>query len=126
MTQSDIDRLIAKTGATVTGVNTELFRAPVDEESDEADFQWAVIKEAKRLGWHYYHTTISKRSKAGWPDLALWKSGRGLHLWELKTETGRLSAAQLTTIETMAEAGVEVKVFRPKDWPEIMAILTGA
>jgi hypothetical protein len=47
--------------------------------------------------------------KAGWPDLQFIVAGRALFL-ELKTDTGRVSAAQSAMHTTLRAAGAEVAV----------------
>lgn len=42
---------------------------------------------------------------------------------ELKSERGRLSAAQREWREALGMAGVRVRVWRPSDWDEIVEVL---
>ncbi|WP_051914610.1 VRR-NUC domain-containing protein [Thermorudis peleae] len=79
------------------------------------------------LGWQVYHTWISVRSPAGFPDLVLAKPGRPLILTELKTERGKLSPAQEAWLAVLQQVpGIIVRVWRPSDWDEIVAALQGA
>lgn len=44
---------------------------------------------------------------------------------ELKTERGKLSDDQVAVIESLRSAGVDVRLWRPSDWPgDIQATLT--
>ena len=59
----------------------------------EAQFQDTVIAMCKLLGIAWYHPFFSRRSAAGWPDLALCGES-GFLLRELKTAKGRLTRDQ--------------------------------
>lgn len=80
----------------------------------EATFQDAVVKLCKLLGVSCYHPYFSRRSAAGWPDLALC-GGNGFMTRELKTERGRLTADQRRWGEMLRQAGVSWDVWRPND-----------
>ncbi len=88
----------------------------------EAAFQKMVITLARLCGWRVYHTYDSRRSQAGFPDLVLIR-GQLLLFVELKTDTGRVTAEQKAWLAALAEAGQDVWVWRPADWPAIEAIL---
>jgi hypothetical protein len=92
--------------------------APVTEKA----FLRQVTDLAHILGWSPYHTTFSKWSEAGWPDLALVRSGR-LILAELKSEKGRLTPAQQVWLDRLRECPVEVYLWRPSDLEQIAQIL---
>jgi hypothetical protein len=90
----------------------------------EKRFQRAVVALAERAGWECYHTFNSKRSQAGWPDLALVR-GAVLILAELKTARGALSAPQRKWLAPLrAVPGVRVRLWRPTLWPAIAGELT--
>jgi hypothetical protein len=94
----------------------------------EKQFQEAVLEYAKLCGWRTYHPFDSRRSTHGYPDLTLVRDGT-LIFAELKTETGRLSAAQCDWLEDLAAVShgaapwVIVRTWRPADWPEIERLL---
>jgi hypothetical protein len=88
----------------------------------ERQFEAAVVEFAKLAGWRVYHPYDSRRSEAGWPDLAMVRAGR-LVLAELKSEKGRLSEAQAEWIEELRLAPIEMCVWRPSDWPTIEELL---
>lgn len=101
-------------------------------DQSEADLQSAVIEYAHLLGYKVFHVHDSRRQvrpgvyvgdsdAAGIPDLCL---ARERVIWaELKSRTGRLSAAQKEWIAVLKAAGQEVYVWRPGDWGEIERVL---
>lgn len=94
----------------------------------ERDLYERVREMALQLGWLVYHTYDSRRSYAGFPDVALAKPGRPLILAELKREGGRLSRAQEQWLAVLSQVpGIEVYVWRPRDWVsgEVEAVLRG-
>ena len=80
----------------------------------EAQFQDTVVAMCKLLGVAWFHPFFSRRSAAGWPDLALC-GGRGFILRELKTEKGRLTRDQQDWGSRLRNAGVSWDVWRPDD-----------
>lgn len=80
----------------------------------EEEFQADVLHIAKLTGWRTYHPYDSRRSTAGWPDLALVRGARFM-LRELKTEKGRVSPAQQEWLDDLQAAGVDADVWRPRD-----------
>lgn len=88
----------------------------------EKEWQKQVVELAGALGYRCYHTYFSIRSERGWPDLALFRPGRFL-LAELKTDKGKLTAAQEGMIADLQAAGVEVHVWRPRDWDTMARVL---
>jgi hypothetical protein len=87
----------------------------------EREWQSQVTQAARLLGWRVYHTHDSRRSEPGWPDLALVRDR--LVMAELKTDTGRLSKAQRDWVTSLANAGVEVYVWRPSDIDHVLRTL---
>ena len=92
-------------------------------QSSEEDFQATVIQVAQALGWKVYHTHDSRGSNEGFPDLVLVRRMHFLVV-ELKTEQGELSQAQTEWIEALEKANVDVRVWRPSNWPQIHKVLT--
>ena len=92
----------------------------------EAQFQGQVIGLASKMGWKCYHTHDSRRSTAGWPELALLKGGR-LVMAELKSEMGFATSAQREWLAGLDQvAGVEAYLWKPDDLDEIAAVLSHA
>lgn len=87
----------------------------------EAQFQRRItdLCDWLKLTWH--HETDSRRSKPGFPDLVV--VGNGVVFVEVKTQSGRLSLEQALWVNTLRQAGAEVHVWRPDQWPEIEARL---
>jgi hypothetical protein len=95
-------------------------RHALDRAATEADLQSAVIDLAAWSGWRSMHVrpvtdrdhrTRAPTTCAGWPDLVLWRPGQLLAV-ELKTQTGRLTAAQRDVLDSLAAAGLDVQVWR--------------
>lgn len=100
----------------------------------EAEFQEQVVTLARMMRWRTMHVrrSIGKghawttaTSVKGWPDLTLWRPGQFLMV-ELKTDTGPATDEQLVLLAELREAGVDARLWRPADWPEIQATLTAA
>jgi hypothetical protein len=102
----------------------ELADEPAPPITEKA-FQAEVIRLAKRNGWRCFHPYDSRRSKSGWPDLAMVHRSYGFVLAELKTADGRLSDAQEEWLADLREAGVRVYLWRPQDFEEIGSVLSG-
>lgn len=79
--------------------------------------QWMeqVIELATLYQWQHFHVYDSRRSDPGWPDLTLARPP-DLLFAELKTDRGRLSAAQRVWIEALRDCGQEIHVWRPRDF----------
>ena len=87
----------------------------------EKHFQSHVLRYAKKRGWHVYHTHDSRRSEPGFPDLVLVRNK--VLFRELKTDKGRLTAAQKAWGESLTTAGADYAVWRPKALQEIFVSL---
>lgn len=94
-----------------------------DDAAVEKRFQSAITGLADDEGWCWFHPTISKRSKEGWPDLVLWK--HVILYREVKTEIGQPTAAQLTVLDGLKAAGGNTGIWRPSMWIEIVSTLRG-
>lgn len=90
----------------------------------EKAFQAQVVGLAKLRGWSVFHPLHSIGSEPGWPDLTLVR-GRRLVFAELKSQTGRTTAAQDRWLAELAATEAEVFLWRPADWTQIEAVLAG-
>ncbi len=99
----------------------------------EAEFQAAVIQLAETCGYQVMHVRRSvvrqgrwatATSISGWPDLTLLGHDRAIFA-ELKSERGRLTAEQKQVIALLRAAGLDARVWRPRDWKSIVETLTG-
>jgi hypothetical protein len=80
----------------------------------EAQFQDMVVAMCKLLHVFCYHPYFSRKSAAGWPDLALCGEA-GFLLRELKTEKGRLTRDQQEWGTRLRNVGLDWDVWRPDD-----------
>lgn len=97
----------------------------------ESAFQAQVQEYAELKGWAYLHIDPSTNSRgywrtpvrgalgAGWPDLFLVRGERVL-VAELKADRGTVTPLQKNVLGLLAGAGLEVYVWRPRDWYEVM------
>ena len=98
----------------------------------EADFQAAVLQLAKHTGWRAYHVSnVHKRLRGGGSegffDLVLARARppwRPAVFAELKVGRRKRTDDQEAWAEIMEAAGHDVRLWYPKDWPEIEALLT--
>ncbi len=89
----------------------------------ERDWQARVVDLARWHGWRVFHPYESRRSAAGWPDLAMVRDGR-LIFAELKSEHGHVSTEQRRWFAALSAcAGVGVYVWRPSAWPDVQRLL---
>jgi len=96
---------------------------PRDAEAAGAMTEGTLLAEvralAKRESWEFYHTFDSRRSEYGWPDCALC-DGTTLLLYELKTNTGKLTMEQQRWLSLLQHCGtIEAGIWRPRDLPQI-------
>jgi hypothetical protein len=87
----------------------------------EASWQRTVTETAAFLGWLIYHTHDSRHSVSGFPDLVLVRER--IVYAELKTETGKMTAAQRTWQHALVAAEGEHHVWRPADYHRMVAVL---
>jgi hypothetical protein len=96
----------------------------MDPASPEEVLLGKVRQLAKIHGWQVYHTRDSRKSERGFPDVVL-TDGEAVLFIELKTNTGKVTAAQQTWLSLLQHTGkVEAQVWRPRDWPQIVTRLT--
>lgn len=89
----------------------------------ERHWQQRVLDLASLRRWLSYHTHDSRRSEPGFPDLVLLRGSRCV-VAELKSERGRLTTAQEVWLTAFRQVpAVEVFVWRPSDWPQVMGVL---
>lgn len=91
--------------------------------ANEADFQAALVKAAKQLGWLVYHTRFSIDSEPGFPDLIMVR-GERLIAAELKGPRGIVSPEQQAWLDKLGQVpGVEAYLWKPQQWDEIVVAL---
>jgi hypothetical protein len=91
----------------------------------EREFMAQVSRLARVLGYEVFHPWLSIHSERGYPDLTIWKPGRFI-LAELKTDKGKMSPSQVEKLDSLKGCGkVEVFVWRPADWDNIVKLLEG-
>ena len=89
----------------------------------EKQFEAQVKHLAKLFGWLYYHTWRSFHSPAGFPDCVMVRPPRVIFA-ELKTEKGQVSPHQQEWLDLLGQCpGVEVYLWRPSDFKEIVECL---
>jgi hypothetical protein len=103
-------------------------------ELSESQFQGQVQELATLYGWEYMHirpglnqrgawrTPISGTLGAGWPDLILVR-GNQMIFAELKSEKGKLTAAQVTVLNALEATGCKVFCWKPSDWDSVVEAL---
>jgi hypothetical protein len=100
-------------------MTTTITLTPAQEELADAmkerDLQRSVEALMKVCGWRYYHTYRSDRSVKGFPDIIAVRGNRVV-VAELKTTKGRLSSDQKEWLSDFEGAGIEVHIWRPRDW----------
>lgn len=89
---------------------------------NESAFQRQVEELCRWRRLRYYHVTRTHvRDQPGFPDLVI--LGKDVIFAELKTETGKQSAAQIEWEYDLRAAGARFYLWRPSDLPEISRIL---
>jgi len=92
----------------------------------EKEFLQQVRDLAKLCGWLTYHTYDSRRSPEGFPDLVLVR-GNQIVFTELKSEKGKLRPEQRMWLDALEKVcNVEVYLWRPHNWDEIVERLGGS
>lgn len=99
----------------------------------ERQFQDQVIALATLLGWKCHHVRPGITSggrymthvqgHVGFPDLVMAHPKRGVIFAELKSDNGRVDAAQKDWHVVLSTADAEVHVWRPGDWKQIQTRL---
>ncbi len=97
----------------------------------EKDWQKRVEGVLRANNFLIYHTLRSKGSTPGFPDICAVKgerdgSGGRLIYIENKTEKGKVSEAQKEWLDALATVpGVEVYIFRPSQFDELLKVAKG-
>lgn len=89
---------------------------------NEEQWQGLVTQYARLHGWQVFHHLDSRGTEAGWPDLVLIRPPE-LVIVELKSERGKVTAAQQSTIDALGVCGIETGVWRPGNEAEVFARL---
>jgi len=76
--------------------------------------------EAPPLDGLIYHPRYSLGSEPGWPDLVLLRRRDSRALFrELKLDQGKVSPRQGEVLELLGAVGLDVGIWRPRDWLRI-------
>jgi hypothetical protein len=113
-------RILAAPGTLVNGRPVATPEPP--SFGSEKQFMAEVMKLLKEHRWRTYHTHDSRKSNAGFPDIVAVRGRRVLWI-ELKTEEGRVSAAQQNWIDDLVAAGQKAFVLRPSQWEELVRLV---
>lgn len=94
------------------------------EQRELEDWQPQFLEMAHMLGYEHNFTRRTRgkggawttsTSMKGWPDLYLWSQHRRRSMFvEMKTETGKVSPDQEACLISLATAGIECHVWRPR------------
>lgn len=94
------------------------------EPLTEKQFEAQLVELAEFCGWEHYHPWLSIHSPTGWPDEAFLKPPE-LVFVEVKSEKGKLTAAQEHFIGLLRACGQRVYVWRPSDIDTAIEVLSG-
>jgi hypothetical protein len=98
------------------------------EPMTEAEFQKQVLELADTAGYRVNHCYRGKVAKGawrtnttvkGWPDLTFFRPG-DFFFAELKVDDGELSGEQETVIAELRASGVDVYVWSPAVWQQVI------
>ena len=95
----------------------------------ERDFERNVVDWAQRFDWLAVHFGGNQTGKAyydaaGFPDLLLIHPSGPIWFRELKVGRNKLSPRQQRWYERLDNAGADVAVWRPDNWPDIVDALS--
>jgi len=100
-------------------------------EWSERDLLANVVEVARQHGWVAVHFGGNLHGRAwfdaaGFPDLLLLHAEPPRLVWfrELKSRRGQLSDRQEAWKDTLNRGGWNFDVWRPSDWPDIVACLS--
>lgn len=80
----------------------------------EKAWQQLVVDAARLHGWHVHHHFDSRRSEPGFPDLVLTRPPEAIFV-ELKTDTGKVTPAQIAYLDRLRRCALETHIWRPAD-----------
>jgi len=103
-------------------------RAHASSSTGVTEKQWLqhVRTLAHTQGWRTYHPLRSQGSEAGWVDLVCLRPPV-LVLAELKTDHGRLTAAQRQWLEGLQQVTtIATHLWRPEHWDQVVQVLAGS
>lgn len=110
-----------------------------DASVTEREFQGRILTTAQMYGWRHMHIgestkrvrrggkyiTVADPDTAGWPDLVLCHRRRGRIVFrEVKTDKGRITDNQRDWLDLLEACGMDVGVWRPRDWNDILKELS--
>lgn len=100
----------------------------------EEHLQRLVVDLAQLYRWECWHDNDSRKNTAGWPDWCFLRpavrhpDGRRLPAQalfvELKTRRGKVRPEQRRWGNLLLLAGLDYRIWRPQQWPEIIETLT--
>ena len=97
-----------------------LGRLVIDAAITETEFQAQVVRAARMFRWMVSHMTLPQRSEPGVPDLLMVRPPRVVFA-ELKRQNGRVTIPQHMWFHDLDKCpGVEVYIWKPSDWNEIV------
>jgi hypothetical protein len=103
----------------LTPVTEREWQGQVTELADLCGWGWAHWRAARTV--HGWRTPVSGPLGEGFPDLILCRQrDERFLLVELKSDGGRLSPHQVAVHATLRAAGLEVRVWRPRDWDQVV------
>lgn len=96
-------------------------RSILDAAMSEKEWQRLVVEYAEANNWTVWHDADARRNDSGFPDLVLI---RERVVWvELKRVGKRPTKVQAWFHAVLADAGQEIYVWTPSEWPHVMAVL---
>lgn len=98
-------------------------------ELTERQFQDQIVELARRFDWLVVHHGGNQHRRAyydttGFPDLLMVGPSGAVLFRELKTERAQLTAAQELWRDRLVGKGADWALWRPSDWPAIVAALS--
>ena len=108
---------------------------PRTRGSAEDILQSWIMERSAANGWRRWHprkmtgqhgrTMTPIQGDIGWPDVTMVHAERGLFVVrELKSDIGVVTPEQKAWIADLCAAGVDASVWRCRDWPEALALIS--